>query len=296
MPLQRDKGQAGGMHVLPNPERENGNCLSALHGKDHILQGGILGDRRRGETQSPADLEELLIHIGPAGVGQAGKGLRGQLGVVDHGVVQAGVLPRADQAVEVGPQLAAGVAVHPLQVGEHREAHIISRRVDARLDAGGVPPDELHADLGIRLPIGGDQPGQKVAGGGIEVADAQLPTSRGLQLAQAAQGPLLLVQDALGVLQEELPGPGERHVPRGAQKQACAHLPLQGGDLMGHGGLRHIEFPRRLGKVPVTGHRHEIAKLLGVHCAPSSPCSYYKLITLFYQSWKKREFHFFRPE
>ena len=59
MPLQRDKGQAGGMHVLPNPERENGNCLSALHGKDHILQGGILCDRRRGETQSPADLEEL---------------------------------------------------------------------------------------------------------------------------------------------------------------------------------------------------------------------------------------------
>ena len=88
-----------------------------------------------------------------------------------------------------------------------------------------------------------------------------------LCLTHPLPGPLLQIQHPLGVLQKELPGPGQGDTAGGAVQQLDTQVLFQGGNLVGDGGLCQIKLLGSFGEIAVPGHRQKVAELFHVHKA-----------------------------
>ena len=70
-----------------------------------------------------------------------------------------------------------------------------------------------------------------------------------------------------GVLEEEPPLLGQADRPGGPSKQGDPQLLLQRMDLLGHGGLGHMELLGGPGEIEVLRHGQKAADLKGIHKA-----------------------------
>lgn len=93
------------------------------------------------------------------------------------------------------------------------------------------------------------------------------------QLLHLVAGGVGVREDAPGQRQERLTGVGQGDVPPRAQEEVGAQLPLQGPDLLGEGGLRHVHHLGGPGEVAGLGDGHEVVELLELHTGTLHPNS-----------------------
>ena len=89
---------------------------------------------------------------------------------------------------------------------------------------------------------------QQELGDGGAGADEQRPGNLAAHLPQACFELGREIEDALGVLQRQRSGGGERDAPVRAVEQARIEMLLELADLEGHRRLGHEQRPRRLGE------------------------------------------------
>jgi hypothetical protein len=101
-------------------------------------------------------------------------------------------------------------------------------------------------------------------------ADGDAPGECAAHPAQLFAGALHLVQDAAGMLQQQLAGLGGHGAAAVAHQQVLAQFHLQQAHLAAQRRLGNVQCNRGPGEAAQLGHAHKVFELLEIHAPPVS--------------------------